>query len=194
MEGSHPTSVAKIFSERIAQQMGGMLKEDWVPDEDGAMFAVNPGFGDFSGDLPAWWNAASVVGKSCADVLEPLEEDIMIKGDALLHKLGEKQKWHGVVGGVTGCSLDLRHAPFKNGLDSSVSGDHGEAQPWLAAMKKNMRRHGPTAVPSPGVPMLVVPRKSFFVHCYPCEALCDKGIALVTYQNYVATPDGRNDV
>ncbi len=188
MEGSHPTGVVKIFSERIAQQMGGMFKGDWVPDEDGAMVAVSPGFGDFSGDLPAWWSAASVVGTAFADVLEPLEEDIRSQEDALLHKLGEEQKWHGVVGDVTGFSLYLRHVPFKNGLDTFVEEDLVGAQPWLDAMKKNMRRHGPTAVLSPAVPMLIVPRKALFVHCYPCEALCEQGIPLQNYEHYIATP------
>ena len=174
VEGSHTTSVAKIFSEQISQQMGGMNTEDWLPGGDGAMFAVNPVFAEFTGDLPAWWNEASMVARAFADVLVKLEVAIEIKEDALLQKLGEEQKWHGVVGDVSGCSLDLAHVPFKNGLDTFVEADHVGAQPWLAAMKKNTRRHGPTAVPSPGVPMLIVPRKSLFVHCYPCEALCEK--------------------
>ena len=194
VEGSHTTSVAKIFSEQISQQMGGMNTEDWLPGGDGAMFAVNPVFAEFTGDLPAWWNEASMVARAFADVLVKLEDAIRIKEDALLQKLGEEQKWHGVVGDVSGCSLDLAHVPFKNGLDTFVEADHVGAQPWLAAMKKNTRRHGPTAVPSPGVPMLIVPRKSLFVHCYPCEALCEKGIPLQNYEHYLATPDGCIDV
>ncbi len=107
-------------------------------------------------------------------MLDKLEVDVKIKEDALLQKLGEEQKWHGVVGDISGCSLDLAHAPFKNGLDTFVEEDHAGAQPWLVAMTRNMRRHGSTAVPSPGAPMLTVPQKALFVHCYPCEALCEK--------------------
>ncbi len=82
---------------------------------------VDPVFAEFSGDLPAWWDAASVVGRAFADVLDKLEVAVKIKEDALLQKLGEEQKWHGVVGDVTGCSLDLHHVPFMNGLDAFVS-------------------------------------------------------------------------
>ena len=110
------------------------------------------------------------------------------QGGRVAAKVSEEQKWHGVVGDITGCSLDLRHVPFKNGLDTFVEAGHVGAQPWLAAMKKNMRRHGPTAVTSPGVLMLIVPRKSVFVHYYPCESLCEKRHPVVNYENYVATP------
>ena len=82
---------------------------------------VDPVFAEFSGDLPAWWDAASVVGRAFADVLDKLEVAVKIKEDALLQKLGEEQKWHGVVGDISGCSLDLHHVPFMNGLDAFVS-------------------------------------------------------------------------
>ena len=42
--------------------------------------------------------------------------------------------------------------------------------------------------------MLIVPRKTLFVHRYQREALCDKGIPLQNYEHYIATPDGCIDV
>ena len=64
----------------------------------------------------------------------------------------------------------------------------------MMAAKKNVRRFGPVHVPTPGVPMLMIPRKAIYVHLCPAGPLLEVGIPMGSYEAYVGTPEGLQDV
>ena len=73
------------------------------------------------------------------------------------------------------------------------AGDPG-ARPWLCAMKRNFKRHGPKSVPSPGPLIILFARSHVFVHLFPCEHLISTGILLKSFEHFVGTPDGAKEV
>ena len=50
------------------------------------------------------------------------------------------------------------------------------------------------ATPSAGPPSLLFPTRGMFIHCFSCASLTEGGIPPQSYDHYVSTPEGANDV
>ena len=71
--------------------------------------------------------------------------------------------------------------------------DHLGAKGWMCAMKRNHRRSGPSAIPSPGLPCMIMALDNMVIHIFPCQNLCSAGIPLSSYETYISTPEGGRD-
>ena len=112
------------------------------------------------------------------------------EGDSFFQRAQGARQCHGTVGDL---SWDLK---FDELLceDSLLSFQHAhivDCRPRLQAMKRNYKRHGSLAVPSPGPPCLVAARgKTIFVHCFPIATLIAQGIPRQSHEYLSDTPDG----
>ena len=186
--GCHKKEVANNFASFIVAGQAQLNEEKAVPYPAGVK--VNVAAEDFDGASFQIWNMESDMGKKLLEAVQQQKECIDQKRASMLEtiKLKENAKWNGTVASLKGVDYNcLKFLVAQNVMSSEA--DDAEAFAYL--LKNNSRRYGPLALPSPGVPSLLM----FEQDCY-VFASCATGLqteacmAIEDYESFAGSPKG----
>ena len=190
--GGHCPGVAKHMADVLAY-----CKENdealFIPRTDKACsnWAVDPLAAAFDQQIPTIWVSKGAESEGFADKFRKLvagQKAVLDDSQSALHtKLNEERQWAGSVGCVKGFNVDWENfEPLK-----WAKGEPADVCAWLVSCRMNGRRCGPTAVPSPGLPMVISPlTHDLVVHISFAHHVLNSGIVLTNFDKFASSDAG----